>query len=276
MEGSRRVYPAERSGRGLFSYLLLFLSAVVIMSGIVWRNDTDGIHIEAIPEATAIPLDEAFDETIEERELSLPAATWFALQLGAFENEQAAHEMAEQFMRRGAAGYVWEDGRYRTLAALYSNKEDAQRIREQLELKHAIESYLYQIDLPAVGLRVRGMRGQLEILEAAFVHSHDLIVQLQEAGVSMDRQEMNAEEVRQELASLQEQIRLVSLRMKQRFTSPRHPVVDGMLACLDDYIEFCSTMDTEESAVQLGMRIKKQTLHSLRMLKDIYDMFLDT
>ena len=81
---------------------LLFLSAVVVLSGLVWRGEE--VTIETAPTATPIPTDALFDETVEEREITLPSATWYALQLGAFESETAAEELANQFVKRGAPG----------------------------------------------------------------------------------------------------------------------------------------------------------------------------
>lgn len=135
MQTGKRVYPRQREPGKWLSYLLLFLSAVVVISGVVSRGGD--LTIEPAATATPIPTDAYFDETVEEREITLPSATWYALQLGAFESETAAQELGQQFVKRGAAGYVWHDGRYRTLAAVYPSLEDAQAVREQLSEAHS-------------------------------------------------------------------------------------------------------------------------------------------
>ena len=108
MQTGKRVYPRQREPGKWLSYLLLFLSAVVVISGVVSRGGD--LTIEPAATATPIPTDAYFDETVEEREITLPSATWYALQLGAFESETAAQELGQQFVKRGAAGYVWHDG----------------------------------------------------------------------------------------------------------------------------------------------------------------------
>ena len=200
MQTGKRVYPRQREPGKWLSYLLLFLSVTVILSGLVSRGGD--LSIQPAVTATPIPTDAYFDETVEEREITLPSATWYALQLGAFESETAAEELAQQFIKRGAAGYVWHDGRYRTLAAVYPTREDAQTVREQLSDAHSVDSYLYQIDLPALHLLMKGMKGQLDILEAAFAHANDLTVNRQAVSVAMDRQEMSGEEAAQLLGTL--------------------------------------------------------------------------
>ncbi len=276
MQGNKRVYPRERPRGKCLSYLLLFLSAVVVLSGLVWRGDGAELDIRPLPTATPIPTDAYFDETQEERELTLPGATWYALQLGAFENEDAAQELAQRFIQRGAAGYVWRDGRYRTLAALYPTREDAQNVREQLSKQHTVDTYLYQIDLPALRVRMKGMKGQLDILEAAFSHAHDLVSSMQAASVAMDRQEMSSQEAVERMDGLKAQVETVSLRLQQRFSLPRHAAVDGLIACFEDYIAFCDTLDGKEAAVTTGMRVKRQNFVSLDLLKRVYDTLSNT
>ena len=131
MQGKRRVYPSERKPAKWVSYSLLFLSAVILFSGVAARSGGDAV-IQTVATPSPIPLDAAFDETRETQEITLNGSVWYALQLGAFETEEAAHQLAEQFQRRGAAGYVWQDERYRVLAAVYPEKEDAQAVRQQL------------------------------------------------------------------------------------------------------------------------------------------------
>lgn len=274
MQRHTQIYPAEKSARPWLGIAMLVMAAVLIVSGVAGRNGQSDLSITPLVSATPIPLDAAFDETMTEAEITLPGSTWYALQLGAFENEASALEMAQQFTRRGAAGYVWKDERYRALAAVYPAKEDAQQVRQQLETQHAVDTYLYEIDLPPVRIRMRGMQGQLDIFQAGFVHGNDLIVHLQRLCVLMDRQELDAGEAVDQLKALGEQMALVALRIKQRFQSPRHEAVEGIIACLEDYQAFCYGLDPHVSHVVLGTKIKHQTLVSLNGLKRVYDTLI--
>lgn len=276
MEGNKRVYPRERQIGKWFSYLLLFLSAVVMISGLIWRGNRDGLSIEMAQTPTPIPTDTYFDETPEQREVTLPSATWYALQLGAFESETAADELAGQFALRGAAGYVWNDGRYRVLAALYPTQDDAQLVRRQLSDQHTIDSYLYQISLPALRVRLSGMKGQLDILEAAFEEANALISSMQATGIQLDRQEANSAETVALLNSLREQTDVMALRLRQRFAQPTHPTVSGLILCFEDYAAFCQSISPGDSEVTLGTRLKWQSFSSLHILNDVYNALSNT
>ena len=65
MQTGKRVYPRQREPGKWLSYLLLFLSAVVVISGVVSRGGD--LTIEPAATATPIPTDAYFDETVEER-----------------------------------------------------------------------------------------------------------------------------------------------------------------------------------------------------------------
>jgi len=276
MERHTRIYPAEKNGKVWLCHLLLLASAIVILSGLIWPTATPDLVITPSATATPIPMNEAFDETMTEMEMTLPASEWYALQLGAFESETAAQEMARQYTRRGAAGYVWHDGRYRALAAVYPSREDAQMVRQQLEQQHQVETYLYQVSLPALQVRISGMQGQLDILQAAFLHGTDLIKQLQQLSLLMDRQEISVAEAVQQMRALGEQMETVVLRLYQRFRAPRHRTVTALCQCFESYAAYSKQLNPSNSSVALAASIKHQALASLNELKQVYDTLLDT
>ena len=268
MQAKRRVYPSERKPARWVSYSLLFLSAVILFSGVAARSGGDAV-IQTVATPSPIPLDAAFDETRETREITLNGSVWYALQLGAFETEEAAGQLAEQFQRRGAAGYIWPDERYRVLAAVYPEKEDAQAVRQQLREQHDVESYLFEIDVPAVVLRMTGMRGQIDILEAAFLHAEELIRQMERTSETLDRQEITPAEAADELNTLREQVELVALRMEQRFAAPRNTAVTRLIGLMRDYAAFAREKTGQESNALLSRQIKYQTFQTIRLLLEL-------
>ena len=268
MQTRKRVYPSERKPAKWVSYSLLFLSAVILFSGVAARSGGDAVF-ETIATPSPIPLDAAFDETRETREITLNGSVWYALQLGAFETEEAAGQLAEQFQRRGAAGYLWPEERFRVLAAVYPEKEDAQAVRQQLRDQHDVDSYLFEISIPSVSLRMTGMRGQIDILEAAFLHAEELIRQMERISETLDRQEITPAEAVTELSTLREQVELVALRLEQRFTAPRNTAVERLIALFQDYAAFAREKTGQESNATLSRQIKYQTLQSIRLLLEL-------
>ena len=275
MQTRKRVYPSERKPAKWVSYSLLFLSAVILFSGVAARSDGDAVF-ETVATPSPIPLDAVFDETRETREITLNGSVWYALQLGAFETEEAARQLAEQFQRRGAAGYLWPEERFRVLAAVYPEKEDAQAVRQQLRDQHDVDSYLFEISIPSVSLRMTGMRGQIDILEAAFLHAEDLIRQMERISETLDRQEITPAEAAEELNTLREQVELVALRMEQRFLSPRNAAVTGLIGLMRDYAAFAREKTGQESNALLSRQLKYQTIQTIRLLLELTDELRNT
>ncbi len=275
MQTRKRVYPSERKPAKWVSYSLLFLSAVILFSGVAARSGGDAVF-ETVATPSPIPLDAAFDETRETREITLNGSVWYALQLGAFETEEAARQLAEQFQRRGAAGYLWPEERFRVLAAVYPEKEDAQAVRQQLRDQHDVDSYLFEISIPSVSLRMTGMRGQIDILEAAFLHAEELIRQMERISETLDRQEITPAEAAEELNTLREQVELVALRMEQRFLSPRNAAVTGLIGLMRDYAAFAREETGQESNALLSRQLKYQTIQTIRLLLELTDALRNT
>ncbi|MBO5500532.1 MAG: SPOR domain-containing protein [Clostridia bacterium] len=275
MQDRRKVYPSGHAPIRWISWLLLLAAAVVFLGGLLPSRKPSGT-ITPLPTETPYPLTESFDETMETCQWSLPAVEWYALQLGAFDNEASAKTMAEQFQARGAAGYLWQEERFRLLAAIYASETDARNVRQQISQQHEVESYLYRISLPPVAVSIHGMRGQIEILQAAFGHASDLITAMQETGLAADRGESTREEQLAKLSALDEQMQLVKLRLYQRFPEPRNSCVTGLIQLFDDYSGFATSMDPQETEVMFSTKLKYQTLRSLDLLRQVYDILGNT
>ncbi len=271
MQDNRRVYKTGSFPSKWLTYLLLFLSATVLLGGLLQNKDDIGLSITPALTPTPIPTGEAFDETRESRDIALAGHEWYALQLGVFDGEASAKELAERFRARGAAGYIWNDGRCRVLAALYASKDDAQGVRKQLSEQHSVDTYLFTINLPEMALRLSGMKGQLDIIEAAFAQANGITESLQALSIAMDKQETGAEDAIAALRAIATQADTVKLRLMQRFPEPHHKTVDGLIGCFEDYRAFADNLKSGANLVELTVDIKHQAFRGLQLLKEVYD-----
>ena len=99
MQRRRRTERRRRFRRsGLGARALMALSALVVLAGLASRI-TGGEELSAavIATPTPTPLTATFDETVETRQVTCPAETWYCLQTGVFSTLEAAQEKSTAY-----------------------------------------------------------------------------------------------------------------------------------------------------------------------------------
>lgn len=177
------------------SLLCIVLGALIWLGGAALREHL-GVPLTfslrqnsaPAPDATAAPQEKRHTTA----EISLTGRTWYALQLGAFTQENAAWQLSQQFIPRGAAGYVCaQEGVYRVYAAAYPTRAEAQSVQTRLS-DQGVTTYIQQLIEPAVTLRAAGTPRQVEAVSEALAHLNTLSVQFLSLSTALDQQEMDA------------------------------------------------------------------------------------
>ncbi|MBQ8537224.1 MAG: SPOR domain-containing protein, partial [Clostridia bacterium] len=164
----QKVYQTGGSPWRFLSYGMIFVSCMLLISGLFGPGSAPA-DLTVVPSFTPAPtvVADVFDETPASRQITVDSGKWYAIQLGIYGSADSADAQAQAYKQRGAAGYVWqEDERYRVLAAVYPLEEDAKAVRQQLREGQNIDSYVYAIESTTLTLRLTGMAGQLDALEA--------------------------------------------------------------------------------------------------------------
>ncbi len=258
----KRTYKAPGGGKRMLTVVLLFVSCLLILSGLL-RDNSGGLLMEVKVTPTPTVIGKVFDETIVTREISLPKRSWYAIQLGAFDGEDSARSQAESFVARGAAGFVRKDSRFRVLAALYPTREEAQTVRQQLQSQHQIDSYVYEITLPEIVLNVKnGMAGQLDVLEAGMQFLHTAIEKFCQISISMDRQDLIVEHELTRLAEIASQADTLKTVLAQRFSSVKSAAVSDLINLLAEIgkSSLAVAETSNKGTVALAAKMKYQTL----------------
>lgn len=265
----RRMYK-HRRGQVLARRTLLFLSALIVVSGLIARlTGTGGITVQTVTEPTATPVAASFDETVETRELPCEARVWYALQIGVFSTKDAADAKSGLYADRGAPGYVLADGdKYRVLIASYGDKDDAAAVRERLNSQQNVETYLYEWTVPALTLRLSGMAGQLDVVEAGLALFTQTAERLRDGAVAIDQGEMTLEEGLSAVREMEEQVSLWQATAKARFGKPYPALLEAELALADAWgklrDELLSASDL--TALSAGMKSRAMALYEMTAL----------
>lgn len=274
----RKVYRARRHSIQWMAAAMAAVSIGLMAVGFTRAGGgADRLAVEPSLPPEPTPVTRTFDETEDQRQLAVPDSAWFAIQLGVFEAEESALKQAETYRSRGAAGYIWrEDGRCRVLAAVYPDEEDAKSVRTRLKAEQSIDSYVFAIEPVELTLKISGMAGQLDVLEAIYAFWQNTTLQLQKWSVELDQRETDAKQLRVHLADTAAAAGQLTELVSQRFTQPYHAAVEPAAELLETLAVRLEALaeDAQASSVRLGAELKYETLWLIAGIRQYYDQLI--
>ncbi|MBQ9263790.1 MAG: SPOR domain-containing protein [Clostridia bacterium] len=244
-----------RRGISASVLLVLLLTAMGGAAGGYWlqnRGLSLPVPLSLSPSPTLTPDESA----AESRQVTLPGRAWYALQLGAFERENAAREGAASFRSRGAAGYLYRQDTVRILGAAYETRSDAQAVQTQLRTQHGIEAWVTEIARPEISLRLTGQKAQLTALSDAYDLIDQAAEQFSALSQSLDQQKATRQEVLTALQSQRDTVDALYTRLETLFGSSPHAAVGSMKTLLNDLSQEISAAFSTQGATSLGAQVK--------------------
>ncbi len=209
-------------------------------------------HISAQPAPTLPPEETQADE----RTVTLAGQSWYALQLGVYDDAETAGRDAESYRVRGAGGYIFRKDGCRLLAAAYTARADAQAVMSRLKTRHGLDTEVVEIVSPEITLRLSGQKGQLTALTDAFSAMEKLCGHLYQLSLSLDRQETEAAEALTALQSEQDTLAALSARLQARFGASAPAAVLSLKQILDGSAQSLSAVSAAKTLTQLGAQVK--------------------
>ena len=256
-EGLRTVsYKTRRPGRR--AALCILLGAVIVAGSLLVQQRL-GIP-SPFSLSTGKKTGQKGDVSRKAQETALSAHTVYALQLGAFTQEDAARQLAQEFASRGAAGYVHFDGAaYRVLAAAYPTRAEAQAVQTRLGGQN-ISTYIHPCAQEALTLRAGGEGRQVEAVTETLEYLDGLGGKLHTLSAALDSRERTAEECRSALLS--EGATCAGLRqgLEKAFDGTPPASLQPLDALLSQVSDIAEAARNENSAARVGAALKKAQL----------------
>jgi len=270
-ENRKKRYHVEKSGFKILTGLLMFFSFVIVLGGILSKGG--GMTVSPIATPSPTPLNVTFDETADSRQVSIEESVWYALQLAVFESKGAAEEMAKSYVSRGAAGYVLHaKERYRVLASVYPAKEEAQAVRNQLKQSHGIDSYIYEMTIPQLTLKISGMKGQVDVIDAALQFLREGLYEIQKTSVALDEKQANRDDVANNIKILSLRAKELTNLFQTRFTNPKHGTALKIESILNEYMLAEERVSLDDSnGVTLAAELKQFTLRMIDLTLQTFE-----
>lgn len=256
----RRLYRARQRRKRCIRWGL----AALLLGAALWLflhgSDARDLLTERIEPPAPTPVTATFDQTVVTREVTLPEACWYAIQTGVFSTQEAAQEKAGAYAERGAPGVVVQDGaKWRVFIACYGSETDAAAVRKRLGESQRVETYLYSWVCPELRLRLTGMAGQLDVVEAGLTLMLQSAVQLRDAATLLDAGQLTTGEVTQQLVSLSGQLQLWSSTARERFGRSIPAIAQSLLTLADSWsARHAALSQRAGSATTLSAGLKEQ------------------
>lgn len=253
-----RRYKVRRGRNGWI--FLLFLGALAAAAAYFFHSGDLPLIISPAP--TLTPQESAADERI----ITLPGKTWYALQLGVFDQESSARQLAESYRGRGAGGFIAGSAPFRVLAAAYTSRADAQSVQNQLRTLHGVEAYINEIHRAEMTFKVTGQKAQLIALSDAYDAVDQAAVHFSTLSQGLDQRVMEETEILLALKSQKETLIALRDRLQNLFGPQPHAAVAQMMNLLSELSEAVDLALAAPGETRLGAQIKYcQLLCIIRM-----------
>ena len=236
-------------------FLLLIVG---IGLGIALANALRGgtLPLETRIAAEPVPTLPPEETQADERTLTLSGQSWYALQLGVYQDADAARQEAENYRARGAGGYILQKDGCRVLAAAYSTRADAQAVMTRLKTRHRLDTEVVEIVSPEITMKVSGQKGQLTALSDAYTALEKLCGHLYQLSLSMDKQETGVRDALAALQSEQDTLNALTDRLQSRFGASAPEAVLELKQTLSDCARSLSAASAAQTLTRLGAQVK--------------------
>lgn len=251
-----RMYKRKRQRRKTARIALLML--VLIGGGtLLWGRLSGGLRLEHIGLPTSTPISSSFDKTTDTREGTLAAETWYAIQTGVFSTREAAEQKADAYTERGAPGTVIQEGeKWRVFIACYGTEEQAASVRTRLEQNQKVDTYLYVWKCPELRLRLSGMVGQMDVVEAGFTLLTSGAAAVRDAAIQLDAGELTTAETASAVDEWISQMALWRDTTVSRFGKKMPEMVQTMLVMTESWAGELGQVKSAETATALSASLK--------------------
>ncbi|MDR1600765.1 MAG: SPOR domain-containing protein [Oscillospiraceae bacterium] len=241
-----KQFPARPSGSRAGSTLLLLLLVFACVAVLSASAGFPLLTLEPLagaipfppfggPRPTAVPLDSppgaasSFENT-----LTLERQSWYAIQVGSYETQDAAAEAASALRARGGAGYVIQDGAYRLLVSCYPARTEAEEVMGRLVASgEYASSAIYRLNADEMVISLIATPLQASALSQAYALLPEMIQELSRLSLALDRGTMDTAAVRASAGTSVNRAKQLLATMDLAITDPRPDIVRELRALLE-------------------------------------------
>lgn len=249
-----------RSLRLAMALLLISLAAYAFSYAARWTSPP-AETVQAAPGAAPQPAMPVLEQiTKEVRFEPLGAAL---VELAEADSAESARIEAARYTRRGAAGYILQDGSaFRVIGALYADEDGANAVAARLRGAEAIDAKVIGASGAASALRVTASPAQIDALTQGEASLRNLTDQMIALGQALDQGRSTSEQAAQQIQLIHAESELRLRALERAVGGDEHPILRGLMALLQQLSEATGDGMTgrNESALSFSAKIKYNSI----------------
>lgn len=195
--------------------------------------------------------------------ISFAASDYYALSAGYFDSLTSAENAANNIKVRGGAGYIHSDRTYIVLAALYKDKDSANKVAVRMGSTFSV----YKIHLPAFKLPTSGDSAQDAKIKAAIQVFYDSFEELYDICIQLDSGALQESGAAARLKAQMLQVAQVKLALDS-VSHPSHAFIMLRAELLSLSINLNLLEDYQSLGYSLSVSVKYYLIRSVLNLRN--------
>ncbi len=257
----RMVRVRRRHARSMrMAMVLLLISLAVYVCSFAARMASPQPTLETAQEQQpqAMP---ALDQLT--KEIRFEPLSAFLVELSKADSAETARIEAARYTRRGAAGYILQDGDvFRVIGAVYADKAGADAVALRLEGIEKIAAQVITAQGPASALRVTAAQTQIDALTQGESSLRSLTDQMIALAQSLDAGKVSSEPAAQQIQLIHAEAQLRLRALERAVGADEHPIMRGLMLLLQQLSDATGEGMTgrDESTLSFSAKIKYNSI----------------
>jgi len=172
------------------------------------QNTNTVTESDAVESTTAQPSASASSSAgTETQKIEVAAKSIYLLQEGVYSDENNAKSAAEAIKKRGGAGYILKDDKYRVLLSAYQTEDEATSVKKRLADEEDMETSTHELKRGQISFNITADKNTVKVISDAFSQSDDVMASLYDVTLKYDKQQITSDDVMTEISSIEDDIK---------------------------------------------------------------------
>lgn len=238
---------------------LLAISLMIYACSYAARQFSPERAAEAVQEPKqAVPVADQLTKEVRFEPLSS-----YLVELAEEPSAESARIEAARYTRRGAAGYILQDGdTFRVIGAVYTDKAGADAVAARLLGAEKIAAKVVSAQGPASALRVTASQTQIDALTQGEASLRSLTDQLIALGQALDAGKSTSEQAAQQIQLIHAEAQLRLRALERAVGADEHPILRSLMLLLQQLSDATGEGMTgrDESTLSFSAKIKYNSI----------------